>query len=472
MSARSDGPEDDWIIASDAVLRLETRTITGSVIIKGGAKLQMFGATLAVGEKIHVEKDASLVLRPEAATPSLLKPTDPAQGFWMEVEGAIESRGEPRTEIRGLLGHGLDSVLLLPGGIKVNGTASLADVHIQRGQAGLIVGPGGVLSIENGTLEWLYLMGIASSGTVNLKNVEMRNNIIGVAGRMTCQLHLYNVTLDSSGGNVQVNRCPVTIESSRLLNGSRSVMVAGPTTVRITDTEILGYQAQGVAADGVDSRVLLDRVRIVAGWEGQHGIKLMRGSRAEVDGATIENNQDSGIWANGGHLRLHNSSLHSNRGYGVELVGGKLFDDPLADNDYGSRRAGSDNHKGAISRSIVMSAIAVDHDNQSVPGLSLEIISAALGQSVFSEKDSPLDRVQFVLDAYRTDELGLTPFLGPFELRASHPLLTRPVQITLPLNEETVIIELDRGAQPPSYGWPILVGILILIGAVVLYRRA
>ena len=301
----------------------ETWTLRAEVAdvltIRSGATLELRGSTLTIGDRIVVERGATLKMGPEGGVATRLQPVVGGR-FWIDVQGHVESSGEPRTRITGIEGKGLDSVIMMPGGLKVNGTADLSDLHIDNGTAGIIVLPGATLRLTDSRFDNLYLMGIAVQGTAIMERVQGTNNIIGVTGRgRDCRLEMRDSTMESWAANFQIVNCPTVIEDSALLKGNNNVVLSGTAPVEVRRTRIEGYTNVGLQSDGA-TPVTLEEVVLEPEGNGKFGIEMLAGGDLTFRHLKVGSHRDSGIKAGMARMSFEDVEVAGSDRFGLAFV--------------------------------------------------------------------------------------------------------------------------------------------------------
>lgn len=354
----------DWTVAADTVLARQARDVAGDVLVAPGATLELRGAALRVGGVLQVAEGARLVLGPDGGVPSRVGPLPGGTGFWLDVQGHVQSSGQPMTLVENLVGHGLDSAIDAPGGFRINGTADLRNLHVRNGTAGLVVGPFGRLDLRDSIAENLFLMGLAVLGNATLENATLRDNLIGVSGRGGCTVEVTRSTIHAGAGGFQMNSCRTTIQDSNVSGGNIAVFAVGPMTVTVLDSRLHDYLLAGVQAESL-STVELENVLLRPREGGKHGIDLKGGATLVADAIIARGHRQTGVFAQSGHFTITNSTLSGNGEYGLRVVRGTLLGD-LDTIDFGS---GADaNGLGAYSLLKPITFQFVDWEGAPVPG--------------------------------------------------------------------------------------------------------
>lgn len=414
---------NNLVIDASQTLEADAIDVRGDVVVSPGATLELRGVTMRVGGSIQVAEGATLLLGPSGGQPTRLLPRNEALGFSIHVHGHAASAGEPRTEIRGLNGDGLDSVVgYVPGGLTVSGTADLRDVDIRNGTAGVIASPGARVALTDAYVGYLYLMGIASyGGQIDMDRVTVRDNIIGVTGRGPgCGITVRDSDLDSWTANFQVTACDLLVQDS-VLTGSHNNVFQGNAELAIKDTLITGYKLTGLKSDGGGTRVSLDGVLLDGEGEGESGLKLEGSNQAVLRNTTITGHTGDGLATGTSAVHLENVQMFGNEGYGIRAVNVRP-PDGLETAYFGDPGVGTANVAGAVSDITRFPVTIQDEAGEAVVAtVSVTVRDEATGETVFHGTGDGVRPVIASFETFGTDPAGRPVQLGPFTYDASSP---------------------------------------------------
>lgn len=319
---------DDVMVTHHSTWAGGQKVISGDLIIAEEAHLNLEGIELLIGGQVHVQEGAALDVRPYAGRQTIMRPLDPEQGWWMEVDGTLNASGVPRTIVEGLNGDGLDVALYhSPGGLRINGTASLENIIIRNGSAGVLVGPEGRLSMQNGHLDRLGLFGLTVLGRTDIRDSSFANSTISVTAKgQGCDLQVIGTRFTSGVAHMQIINCPTTIQNSLLGQAQSGIVVNGETSLVVQNTTIHDYDVDGIRSDG-RAEFSLDHVRLDGQGSARHGLRLLTGNTASLQHTTITNHTDHGILLASADVQVQHSLIAGNGGFGLRASTAYLQDD-------------------------------------------------------------------------------------------------------------------------------------------------
>lgn len=485
------GPTD-WIVDSDTVLHEETRVVAGRVLVTGNATLTLEGATLQVGTALLVEKNATLQMRPSRSLASRLAPADPDMGFWIHVNGTLTAEGTPRSIIEGLNGDPLTNLFYGNGGLTVFGHLDLRDTIVQNGTSGIIVGNSATAQLHHVRLLNLNFTGLGTWGHATLNDVFTSGSYLGVSGKEACNLDIRDSVLEATGEALLVNGCVARVKNTTMHGLASGVNANGAANVTIEDATIEGYRNYGFQAkllpgprpeDPVKRpRFLLEDVRFIAAELGppapqtpdyrlSRGINVIGSEQATIRRVTIQDHQGAGVDVQSASIRLEESVIQRNGGYGVRAVDATFENDLVEGNDFGRPAQGTANAKGPISWIVGFQAVAHDGERNESPGLRVEVYPAGAGGPVFesTQEQAQAGATRVAFEAYGTDDAGRPVFLGPFRYRATHPSFPAPKEGAVDVTAGELAFVIDDSAGPVWLG---LLPLGMISAAVLLFLYA
>lgn len=417
LAATAEASPLDWLVEDDTVVVGEARTIEGDVIVQG-ATLDLRGTHLDIGGRLYVGPNATLLLGPEGDNPTVLSPIGDDR-FWLQIDGHVESRGEPRTIVEGLSGDGLDSVVLLPGGFKINGTAVLKDIVIQHGTAGLIVEPGASLELRDAELRDLYLMGLATLGDTLVERTQFSQNIISVTGKSTCDITIRDSTIDSMGAHFQMNGCPLTAERLQLIGGDIATVLNAPATYRFTDVHWSGYQRTGMRLDTA-ATVHIDGATFEPHDTAIVGIDVRPGNEVFLTDVEASGHQEDGLRIQSSYVHVTGGAFTRNGQYGISVVGQPPIEADWSGVELGDGDPAFENGEGGLSIKAYVNVMA-RNGAASLSGFDVKV-EGADGEVLFEHEGDDRTSVLAVFETHRSTDEGVVE-LGPFEYEVRHDLL-------------------------------------------------
>ena len=417
--------ENASVAVTEDTTWVQDRLVLANLTVKNNATLRIEGAHVYVGGAVIVEENATLLLGPRGDTPAQLT-SIPRDRFWIDVRGRIESAGEPRTIIEGLDGNGLDSVVQLPGGLKVSGTGDLRDIIIRNGTAGLIVERGGTLELQDATVQNLYLMGVAAVGEFTAHRVHFVDNVISVTGKgRSCSIYVEDSTFYSLGAHFQMNGCPLEARDLSMEGGSAAIVINGAGTYSFTNATMTGYKSTGLRGDG-GSEIRLTNMTLQGAPQARDGIRLKPDNTLFLDGVILADHAKTGLEAQRSTVEARSSAFVRNGEYGVRLIDATWVGgvESLTSQDFGVGTAYA-NGQGAVDMQAVVTFFASDGADSALAGLNITVFDGA-GEVLYTSptaSDSPSTLAIFPM---LQEADGVLASRGPFRYIATHPLWSAP----------------------------------------------
>lgn len=479
------GSPANWLVTEDTTITADTRHVDGEVHVTNGATLTLAGSSLLVHGRLVVERNATLVLQPSGDVPARIGPTPGSLDFWMLVNGTLRSAGEPASIIEGLNGEGLKSVVYMPGGLKITGAADVRDLVIQNSSAGVIVEQGGSLVMRDSELKHLYLMGIAAMGHVSLDNVSITNNVIGISGRSTCDVHIRDSYIASQAGNLYMVNCPAYVENTTIDAGIRSnVMNGARSLIHLKDSHVRMYSQAGIGANSEGGRTVLENVtfeplpgELLELSTNQHGVHAIGPLHATISNASLIGNGGSGIkLETAGVLHVSDSAIHGNGAHGITI--GSRVETSLSNVRFIDASGQNPNDEGAISKAVHVPVAVVDADGLPVAGAMRVVAWGDDPANPLFEGEATNGRLDIVFPAYAEASVGgVEELLGPFHYSVEHEALRAPAEGSFAAVDEPIVIPLQSEATgAPWTGSMTIIGslvfvlVLIFAGALVVRR--
>ncbi|MHB8632839.1 MAG: right-handed parallel beta-helix repeat-containing protein [Thermoplasmatota archaeon] len=472
------GSPADVIVSSTQTWGSE-RHVVHDLVVAAPATLTLAGTQLVVADQIVVEKGARLVLEP-GSQPSDVGPLatgapDETTGFWMQVNGTLESHGLPATHIHGLRGTGLNNLYFPGGGIQVRGTANLTDVLLEDGNGTLEVNQGGTARLDDATVRNMGFLGLGALGPLEIRHSTVSGSEFGLMGKTVCDFTVEDSTISArSGEPIMDNGCPLTVARSVLEGGSSNgIYAAGLAHVNLTDVHLSGYGVNGLMAEalmGDVPQLHLDRVTLDGGNDNstsRMGIRL-QGATADVQDSDIRGNFVGIGTGPGSLLSMANTSVVRSQGVGVLVMAGRVAGDLLAHNHFGSA-ATRDGDTVPLMVHVHVPARLTGPYGAPLPRVTLKVFGASDPKPLAWTNSTDVNgtaATDFL--AYVDGANGTVRYLGPFTYELDQASLALP--LTGPLDIANPVIDVRAPGTIGSPGPGLLVSVALL-GAALVARR-
>ena len=465
--------DDDVLLVDQDATWTGSRDVVGGLRIVDGATLRLEGAHVRFGGPIEIEAGATLVALPAQGVPTTLEPIDAASEFWIDTAGRFEAAGTPPTVIRGLAGKGLESATYGGGGIWVQGNASLTDIEIRDGQAGLGVPRGGRLHLERATVVDNGQVGVAVLGTATFRDVEVtRHSIFDVIGKDTCAIDAEDLRIDDPHhvSALVVNSCTITLRGAEIDGAGVPITLTGSAVGTFADVLVTNYTIDGFSSSYIDGRALprftITNTSFVPGPTSRFGLEFLNVGHAVLDGVTVRGTQKSGLQLSNSRVEVRNSVFEANAQYGIIGAGGSLLVE-LETTSFGRPALGTQNKIAPLRHVAIVSAEARDETDHGVPGLEFlvfDVQGERLGLARSGE--GSVARLQF--ESYQVKADGNVLYRGPFHYEATIDGYDESFQGPLTDTGAKVVLRPTTESTTASNS-PWLVGVLglVLIAAVI-----
>lgn len=433
---------DVQTITQDTTWTLEDRTIPGQLVVAEGATLTLEGTTLRISDQLRVEKGARLVLHPSAGRPTVIQyagqgPITHTNGYWILINGSMESSGTPPADISGLRGDGLNALHIPVDGLQVAGTATLEDLVIHDSNASLHIPDGGSAVVRRATFRDVGFTAIGVKGRLDIADSTLES-VNGIFAHKTCDITATRLTIRTLADNIMVNGCPMSLSDSTLHGAGNSLSISGEATFAMSNTTALGYTRHGVWAreypgDNGTLRPTLtfedcvfDAFGNGARGAPSTGVSLRGINSASLENVTIRGNTGNGIQhQQGGPLDVRNSTITGNGFFGLFAMMSSLGGEPMHGNGNDFGNATTANAKGAVYQRVDIKAGVVDEDGKAYPGTAVTIFNA--GGTVLAIPPANTTIAMLQIDTYKLVSPQLSEFQGPFTYELAHPMLGKPV---------------------------------------------
>jgi hypothetical protein len=474
----------DVTITQDTTWSGETHTILHDLVVRAPATLRLLGTHVLVGDRILVERNATLEMHPlaEQATEVSSLPgsgLDETHGAWMQVNGTFLASGTPRTDIHGLRGSGLNNLFFTGGGIQVSGRADVVDLHLHDSNGTLVAAAGGSVTLRDAVVDHMGFMGLGALGDLRTSNLRLTDTSYGIMSHSPCTLDVQAATIVVPGNAILDNSCPLAVADSDLQGTVAGLFLSGSASVNATRLHIHNYSGNGVSMqafpDDVHKGQILtpeltlrkSHVEALPGLnitQAVQGID-MSGGRLHLYDTVVEGNQNGIQTKEDAYLDLANATLQRNKIVGILCNGCRFDRDLLLGNHFGSAADGTANILPVVAR-MVLRGIVYDEFNRALPGTTVKVFAASDSSKPIGSGGAPFNATvaQALYSAYALDPGSKQMvYAGPFTYELDSPHLAQPKRGTLGASQVYVTAQSSGAAAGGGSGMAL--PSLLLFGA-------